>query len=120
MLNALVVQLGVIVLSALLAWLIAAVAWQPWLYGGLAAWVGAGLLVWRWHRGRRDYHSDAARHLGSFHRSMMERFFVVGVMLAAGFVHAGRAPGFDPLVMLLGFIVGQLAWLIALALANRH
>jgi hypothetical protein len=41
----------------------------------------------------------------------MERFFVVGVLLAAGFAMLKLAP----LPLLTGFIVGQLAWVIAAA-----
>lgn len=79
------------------------------LYGASAAMVNIGLLLWRWRRGRYDYHCDGERHLRQFHRSGMERFFVVGSMLAMGM--AGL--NLEPLVMLLGFIVGQVAWLIA-------
>jgi hypothetical protein len=41
----------------------------------------------------------------------MERFFVVGIMLATGFALLDLAP----LLLLTGFIVGQLAWVIAAA-----
>jgi len=77
--------------------------------------VNAGLLAWRWHKGLRDYHCDGHRHLMSFHRSLKERFFVVVLLLAAGFAYGFMEPGFQPLSMLIGFVVGQLAWVIATA-----
>jgi ATP synthase protein I len=77
-------------------------------YGGAAALANVGLLVWRWRQGRYDYHCDGGRHLRQFHRSSLERFFVVVVVLAAG----GWVLKLHPLPMLLGFIVGQVAWII--------
>lgn len=118
MLRAWVLQSVLIIGSGLVASAYWGLALIPWLYGGLVAWVGAGLLVWRWLRGLRDYHCDGPRHLKSFRRSLMERFFVVGFLLLAGFGYAWLEPGFEPLPMLLGFIVGQLAWVIALASGN--
>ncbi len=77
-------------------------------HGGAVAWANVGLLLWRWRRGATVIHCDAARHLKSFHRSMLERFFVVVVLLASGFVLSAH-PG----MLLTGFVVGQLAWLLA-------
>ncbi len=85
------------------------------LYGGLVALVNSALLVIRWQRGLRDHHCDGQRHLKSFNRSMMERFFVVGVLLAVGF-GVLNLPQF---VMLSGFIVGQLAWVVSMVLTRR-
>jgi len=78
------------------------------LYGGAVAWANVGLLFWRWRRGVSEHHCDPSRHLKSFHRSMLERFFVVGVLLAPGFVLSAH-----PAILLAGFVVGQLAWLLA-------
>jgi ATP synthase protein I len=105
-------QAGVILAMALLAW-----GWQGWtvtvavMCGGGVALLNSTLLVWRWHRGLRDYHCDGERHLGSFYRSSLERFFVVGISLAVGLAFLNLAP----LPLLTGFIVGQLAWVIAAA-----
>lgn len=79
------------------------------LYGACAALLNTGLLVWRFKRGERDYHCDAGRHLKSFYRSSLERYAVVGVWLAVGFglLNLGGLP------MLLGFVIGQLAWVLA-------
>jgi hypothetical protein len=108
-------QLGVIVGVGLMSWLWKGADFaQALVFGGLVAVVNSGLLVIRWRRGLKEYHCDGQRHLKSFHRSMMERFFVVCVLLAVGF-------GFlaSPHVVLLGFVVGQLFWALAVMLANR-
>jgi hypothetical protein len=88
---------------------------QALFFGGLVAVVNSGMLVLRWYRGLKDYHCDGQRHLKSFHRSMLERFFVVGVLLAVGFAFLASAPH----VILLGFVVGQLVWALALMLGRR-
>lgn len=85
------------------------------LYGSAVALANSGLLVWRWRAGRYDYHCDGERHLRQFHRSMLERFFVVGTALALGMFGLRL----DPLPVVLGFIVGQVAWLIAVAALKR-
>lgn len=80
-------------------------------FGGSVALMASGMLLWRWHQGRTDYHCDGERHLKSFYRAALARFGVVVVMLAAGLAGLGLAP----LPLLTGFIVGQLAWVIAAA-----
>jgi ATP synthase protein I len=112
MLFAYALQGALIVAAAIAAWL-----WQgaevaaAGLYGGTVALANVGLLVWRWRQGRYDYHCDGGRHLRQFHRSSLERFFVVAIVLAAGMYGLKL----DPLPVLLGFIVGQVAWMIAAA-----
>lgn len=86
------------------------------LFGGVVALANTGLMVLRWWRGLRDFHCDGERHLRSFHRSSLERFFVVVVLLATGLALLKLAP----LPMMLGFIVGQLAWVIAAAVQNTE
>lgn len=85
-------------------------------YGGVVALANSGLLIWRWHKGARDYHCDAGRHMRSFYRSMLERFFVVMLLLAAGFAWVGN----QPLAVLAGFVVGQLAWMLATPTLNER
>ena len=105
-------QAAVIVAMALLAG-----GWQGWtvtvavMFGGGVALLNSALLVWRWHRGLCDYHCDGERHLRSFYRSSLERFFVVAISLVAGLT----VLHLDPLPLLTGFLVGQLAWVIAAA-----
>lgn len=79
------------------------------LYGASAALLNTGLLLWRFKQGERDYHCDAGRHLRSFYRSSLERYAVVGVGLAVGLgvLHLAGLP------MVLGFAIGQMAWVLA-------
>ncbi len=83
-------------------------------YGGVVACANSCLMVIRWWRGVHDYHCDGARHLRSFHRSSLERFFVVTLLMAVGLGLIRLAP----LPMIVGFVVGQLAWVIAAAGLN--
>lgn len=106
----LLLQTGVVGLAALIGGLIGGVVTAlAVLYGGGVSVANSALLFWRWHQGSRDFHCDAGRHLRSFCRSSLERFFVVVILLAAGF--AGL--GIDPLALLAGFLVGQIAWILA-------
>lgn len=82
------------------------------LYGGAAALANTGLLIWRHRQGAKEHRCDARRHLKLFYRSSLERFFMVGVWLALGL--GGWKLEAAP--MLAGFIVGLLAWVIAVAL----
>lgn len=79
------------------------------LFGALIALCNTLLLAWRLHRGKRQVHVDAQRHLRSFYFSIVERFFVVGGLLAIGFgaLHLAPAP------LLAAFVAGQMAWMIS-------
>lgn len=85
-------------------------------YGAVIALVNSGLLVRRWYSGLRTYHCKGENHLKSFHRSSLERFFVVGVLFAVGFGFTSLLPE----AVLAGFLVGQLAWALAMMLARRR
>ncbi len=104
-------QLAIVLATAGVVWM-----WQSagvaaaTLYGGSVALVNVGFLVWRWRQGRYDYHCDGQRHLQQFHRSSLERFFVVGMALALGMY----GMHLDSLAVLLGFIAGQAAWMVSL------
>jgi uncharacterized Tic20 family protein len=111
-------QAGVICLVVVVAGLWAGLGTAlALLYGGLVAVANGALLVWRWHKGARDFHCDAGRHLRSFYRSALERFLVVLVLLAAGFALTGG----HRIALLAGFAVGQLAWILtSLTLRERN
>lgn len=109
-LRPLLLQSGTVGLAALLAGLFGGVGTaMTVLYGGGVAIANTSLLIWRWHKGVRDFHCDAGRHVRAFYRSAMERFFVVVILLAAGFYWLGD----HPLALLAGFVVGQMAWMLA-------
>lgn len=102
-----------VALTACWAWMGQIIA-QASAYGALVALISSGMLVGRWYIGLKDYHCNGERHLKSFHRSTLERFFVVGMLLAVGFGLLSLAPQ----AMLMGFIVGQLAWMFASVLVR--
>lgn len=86
------------------------------LFGGVAALLNSGLLWWRWRSGGKQIHSDPVRHLKSFRRSSLERFFVVGIWLSVGFTILRL----QPFPMLSGFVVGQVAWALASLLQRER
>lgn len=106
----LILQAGSVALAAIVAGLFGEVGTSlAVMIGGLAALANIGLLHCHWRKDARNYHCDAGRHLRSFYRSAMERFFVVVILLAAGFVLFKE----HRLGLLAGFVVGQLAWMLA-------
>lgn len=109
---ALLAQMSTLCLEAMLVgfWQSAQAGFAT-LYGGAVAVANSGLLVLRWWRGLAEFHCDGPRHLKAFRRSNQERFFVVIVLLAAGLFGLPLQPGF----VLTGFISGQLAWIVAIA-----
>lgn len=114
---AVLLQSLVIAVALACCWIwLGVVETQGLAYGSMVALLNSGMLVGRWYSGLNDYHCNGERHLRSFHRSSMERFFVVGILLAVGFGFLGLAPQ----ALLTGFIVGQLAWALANLLARRR
>jgi hypothetical protein len=113
---ALAVQGVVIVLIVATSWVIFdAERIQAIAYGSLVALSNSALLIRRWYIGLYDYHCDPQRHMLSFYRSSIERFVVVGILLALGMV----VLKLTPMVMILGFIVGQLTWVVSNILVRR-
>lgn len=110
LLRSLALQFASVLAAGLIAWQQAGLADAlSVLYGAFAALINTGLLVWRFKQGERDYHCDAQRHLKSFYRSSLERYAVVGAWLAIGFGVLNLAG----LPLVLGFVIGQLAWVLA-------
>ena len=90
-------------------------AGEAMLAGGAAALTNTLLLAWRMRDDPRSADRTAQGHLWTFYRSSLERFFVVGSLLATG-----MGPlGLKPLPLLAGFVLGQLA-LIVFSLIMRR
>jgi ATP synthase protein I len=88
---------------------------EAMLAGGGVALSNTLMLAWRMRSGSRSVDRSAHGHLLMFYRSSLERFFVVGSLLAAG-----MGPlGFKPLPMLAGFVLGQLALIVSSLLTRR-
>lgn len=79
------------------------------LFGASIALSNSLLLAWRLHRGKRPLHADAQRHLRSLYFSSLERWFVVGSLLAIG-LGALKLP---PMPFIAAFVTGQMAWLFS-------
>jgi ATP synthase protein I len=111
MFYAVALQAAVVLVAGGMAW--QARGWtaaSAALYGGAVALGNSAFLVWRWWHGLADERNhDGRYHLKTFHRSSMERFFVVVSFLATGLFGLKLMP----LPLLTGFIVGLLVWVIA-------
>jgi len=104
------IQALIIPVAAALGYLHGGVpAAQAAVFGAGTALSNTGLLVWRLHRSKRHLHADAHRHLRSFYFSTLERFFVVGGLLAIGL----GALQLTPLPLLAAFVAGQTAWMFS-------
>ena len=86
--------------------------WEPALsvvYGSGVALINTLLLKWRLTRSARRLPADANRQLRMFYLSSVERFLAVATLLVAGMTALGLAP----LMVVAGFVLGQLTLLIA-------
>lgn len=113
-------QALVVLVAAVVVWLIWGLSPAWVLYGGAVALAGSGVLVWRWYRGLHQFNADGHWHVKQFRRTFKARFFVVVLLLSAGFAAGLVGLVGDPLAMLSGFILGQAAWGIALAAGNSE
>lgn len=78
-------------------------------YGSCVALVSALLLSWRLRQGERHEDLGAEWCLRQAYRTAIERFAAVVFLLASGF----KLLELMPLWMLVGFVGGQSAWLVA-------
>ena len=100
----LIVLVGVI-LVYLYGGLVAAVAAM---FGGLVAVANTGLLMWRMRSAGLCECGCAQRVLWRVYRTGVERFALVGILLALGMVLFEQ----DRSAMVAGLVLGQLAWLV--------
>lgn len=85
------------------------------LAGGGVALTNTLLLAWRMRDDHRSANQSAQGYLWTFYRSSLERFFVVGLLLAAG-----MGPlEFKPLPLLAGFVLGQMALVFSFLIIRR-
>jgi len=100
-------QLALLLVASLVAFAI----WGPRV--AVAVCFGAGIasantlmIAWRMRQGRA---AQAQPSLSEFYRSWLERYLLVGVLLAAGL----GGLKLMPLGLLSGFILGQVIWIFA-------
>jgi len=78
------------------------------MFGGLVAVANAGLLMWRMRSAGLSEHASAQRVLWRVYRTGLERFALVGMLLALGMVLFEQ----DRSAVVAGLVLGQLAWLV--------
>lgn len=82
-------------------------------FGALITIANTALIAWHMRPGGRKSNTggelDAQHYLRQFYRSWLERYLLVGVLLASGL----GGLKLMPLALLTGFILGQLIWIIA-------
>lgn len=89
-----------------------AVATKAALFGVFIATANTLLIVWRMrviNKASDNKASNKSANLNEFIRSWLERYLVVGVLLALGLGSLKLLP----LGLLSGFILGQLIWILA-------
>lgn len=105
-----VLQIGISVVAGAIAYALEGGAEAvAAIYGGAVALIGTLLLLWRMQSSKHKTLKEAQQHLWIFYRSGLERFLVIGILLAIGM----GTFKFVPLAVLIGFVASQLAWIIA-------
>ncbi len=111
----LIQALASLVAALLLSWRLGTDALPAALYGGGVALAASALIAWRRWQARRPQHADPARHLWVLYRTALERWLLVGLLLAVGF-----GLKLAPLPLLAGFVLGQLVYLLTAGRAMHN
>lgn len=85
-------------------------------FGAMVAFINVLLLSWRMQQGKRSQHADPQRHLRQIYFSAIERLLVVGALLALGLGVLKLMPA----ALLMSFVAGQLAWIVAGTLSRKY
>ncbi len=78
------------------------------IYGGLVTLANSILLAWRMRAAKLRINPDVQQDLRMLYRTSLERFVLAVVFLALGM----GILKLDPLALIAGFVLGQLAWLV--------
>lgn len=89
---------------------------QAALFGAMVAFTNVLLLSWRMQRGKRPQHADPQRHLRRIYFSAIERLLMVGTLLALGLGVLKLMPA----ALLMAFVAGQMAWIVAGTLSRKY
>ena len=115
--SVLITQAFVVILATLSGYLWSGVgAAQAAGFGAMIAFTNVLLLNWRLQQGKRPQHADPQRHLRQIYFSAIERLLVVGTLLALGLGVLKLLPA----ALILAFIAGQLAWIVAGSLSRKY
>nr|WP_232522252.1 ATP synthase subunit I [Sulfuriferula plumbiphila] len=86
-------------------------------FGGFVALANSAVLAWRMRAARRLINTDVQQDLRMLYRTGLERFVLVVAFLALGM----GVLKLDPLALIAGFVLGQLAWLVGVTISGvRH
>ena len=102
-------QLIVAIIAILAIMLSAPFAIKSTLYGSLVAIINTGFLYWRMQKAHIGTNVNAGASLKAVYRSAIERFILIGCLLAIGMVSGLKL---SPLIVLMSFIIGQLVFLL--------
>lgn len=103
--------LAVFVMTLLVNSLDAQISGWALLYGGCTTLANTGLLAWRTSATKRRVDETAQQAIRLAYRTGFERLLLVAGLLALGM----GVLRLSSLAVLVGFIFGQLAWLVAIA-----
>jgi hypothetical protein len=85
-------------------------------FGAMVAFINVLLLNWRLQQGKRPQHADPQRHLRQIIFSAIERLLMVGALLALGLGVLRLMPA----ALIVAFIAGQMAWIVAGSLSRKY
>ena len=108
--------LVVVILMITIKWVFPA-ALKSVLYGGSVAVLNSGFLYWRMRQACLTPVTTAQKSLKQVQQSALERFLLIGIMLAVGMVGKLKLL---PITVLISFIIGQLVFLLVVALSPRR
>lgn len=108
-------QLIVAIIAIFMVMLNAPFAIKSAIYGSLVAIINTSFLYWRIQKARSLTNETAAASLKAVYRSAIERFILIGCLLAIGMVGALKL---SPLIVLISFIIGQLVFLLGVIIAR--
>lgn len=109
-------QLIVFIIIAMAIKLVVPTAFKSAMYGSLVALLNSSFLYWRMRQAHRATGDSAAACLRRVQRAAMERFVLIAFLLAVGMSTALRLL---PLAVLASFLIGQLAFLLGVAVSAR-
>ena len=79
-------------------------------YGCFASFSNTVLLAWRYKQGKHKARLDAGWALRQAYRTVIERYMLIVILLVVGY----ELLGLLPLWILVGFVAGQVVWILAL------
>ena len=105
----------VAIIAILIIMLNAPFAIKSTLYGSLVAIINTVFLYWRMQKAQTRTNETADASLKAVYRSAIERFILIGCLLAIGMVGVLKL---SPVIVLISFIIGQLVFLLGVIIVR--